>query len=194
MSGVVTIEPMRGRHVRAVRAIDELVYPNPWSVATWRTELAEPSRHHLVATASPGHDAAGDDGSAGATVVGHAGLLVVLDEVHVTTVAVHPEAQGRGIASRLLIDLLAEARIRGASAATLEVRATHRRTQRLYSRFGFRPVGVRPRYYSAPTDDAIVMWLERVGSHEVAERLAEIRSELDTAPSTVADPAVEDAS
>ena len=169
MSADLSIEPMAGRHVTAVRAIDELAYPNPWSVATWRNELASTDRHHVVAI----------DGQAGdRSVVGHAGLLFVLDEVHVTTVAVHPDAQGRGIASRMLVALLREARTRAIASATLEVRATHRRTQRLYTRFGFRPVGVRRSYYSRPTDDAVVMWLEELGSGTTGARLDRIASEL----------------
>lgn len=168
-SDPVRIVEMAGRHIPAVRAIDERAYPNPWSAATWRRELTDDTRHHVVAI---------DESSRPATVVGHAGLLFVLDEVHVTTVAVHPDAEGRGIATRMLLVLLAEARARGAAAATLEVRASHRRTQRLYGRFGFHPVGVRRGYYSAPSDDAIVMWLDELGSEAITERLVSIGGEV----------------
>jgi ribosomal-protein-alanine N-acetyltransferase len=170
VSADLSIEPMAGRHVGAVRAIDELTYPTPWSVATWRNELASADRHHVVAVAGDYRD--------GRAVVGHAGLLFVVDEVHVTTVAVHPDAQGRGIATRMLVVLLREARVRAATAATLEVRATDRRTQRLYGRFGFQPVGVRRSYYSKPVDDAVVMWLDELGSGAAAARLDRIAAEL----------------
>jgi ribosomal-protein-alanine N-acetyltransferase len=78
----------------------------------------------------------------------------------------------------MLLVLLAEARARGASAATLEVRASHRRTQRLYGRFGFHPVGIRRGYYHSPVDDAIVMWLDELGSDATTERLVSIGGEL----------------
>ncbi|MEM7140842.1 MAG: ribosomal protein S18-alanine N-acetyltransferase [Actinomycetota bacterium] len=159
------IEPMAPRHIDAAREIDVVAYPNPWSVTTWRNELASADRHHLVAI---------DD----ERLVGHAGLLFVLDEAHVTTVAVASANEGRGIATRMLIDLLTDARRHGSSAATLEVRSADRRPQRLYGRFGFRPVGVRKGYYSTPSDDGIVMWLNDLQHDEVGERIAAIATEL----------------
>ncbi len=157
----VRIEAMAPRDIDAVRSIDEVVYANPWSVATWRRELAGPDRLHLVAL----------DGDA---VVGHAGLLFVLDDVHVTTVATAPGREGEGIATALLVRLLEAALTHGATAATLEVRAADRRPQRLYGRFGFRPAGVRRNYYQNPTDDGIVMWLHDLDGDEVAAMLREL--------------------
>jgi [ribosomal protein S18]-alanine N-acetyltransferase len=160
------LDPMAGRHIDAVRVIDRSVYSNPWSAATWRNELASPDRIHLVAID-------------GVSLVGHAGLLFVLDEVHVTTVAVDPDRQGEGIASRLLVALLGEARLHGSQAATLEVRASQLRPQRLYARFGFRPVGSRRGYYSSPTDDAVVMWLHDLGGAEAARRIDGVAAALE---------------
>lgn len=152
---------MAGRDIDAVRAIDEVAYPNPWSVATWRKELAAADRFHLVAV----------DGE---RVVGHAGLLFVLDEAHVTTVATAADREGEGIATALLVRLLEAAREHGAASATLEVRAADRRPQRLYGRFGFRPAGVRRNYYHDPTDDGIVMWLHDLAGDDTTTRLREL--------------------
>jgi [ribosomal protein S18]-alanine N-acetyltransferase len=165
MTLALRIDPMAGRHINAVCDIDRSAYPNPWSAATWRKELAASDRVHLVAI---------DDEA----LVGHAGLLFVLDEAHVTTVAVDPGRQGEGIASRLLVALLGEARGHGSSAATLEVRAAHLRPQRLYGRFGFRPVGLRRAYYSAPVDDAVVMWLHDLCGVEAVARTDEVADHL----------------
>ena len=161
MTRSLRFEPMKPRDIDAVRAIDEVAYPNPWSVATWRKELAAADRLHLVAL---DHD----------EVVGHAGLLFVLDEVHVTTVATAATREGEGIATALLVRLLDAARQHGAGSATLEVRASDTRPQRLYGRFGFRPAGVRRGYYKDPADDGLVMWLHDLTSDEVAARLAEL--------------------
>ncbi|MDW3220797.1 MAG: ribosomal protein S18-alanine N-acetyltransferase [Acidimicrobiales bacterium] len=163
------IEPMRARHIDAVRAVDEAVYPNPWSVDTWRKELGGADRHHLVVI---------DDDR----LVAHAGLLFVLDEAHVTTVAVLPDRQSEGIATALLLALLTEARRHGSAAATLEVRAADERPQQLYARFGFRPVGARKGYYSDPDDDGIVMWLTDLQSDETASRFAGLTAALAPAP------------
>ena len=161
----VTIRPMRHQDVAAVRVIDTAVYSRPWSAALWRQELTDPQRHHLVATQE--HD-----------VIGHAGVLFMIDEAHVTTVAVDPASQGRGVATLLVLDLLDEARSRRLDAATLEVRSTDRRAQGIYTRLGFAPAGVRRSYYSDPVDDAVVMWLADLASDRVAHRLEPIRATL----------------
>lgn len=161
----VDIEPMTARHIDVVRAIDARCYSSPWGVATWRNELSESTRIHVVARR-------------GEEIIGHAGLLVVLDEIHVTTVAVHPDHQGEGFATRMVIHLLEHARKLGGATATLEVRSQARRTQRLYARFGFQPAGVRRNYYSAPVDDAIIMWLHDLQGPDTGERLGLIRGEL----------------
>ncbi|MEQ8842430.1 MAG: ribosomal protein S18-alanine N-acetyltransferase [Acidimicrobiales bacterium] len=154
---------MAPRDIDAVIAIDTVAYPNPWSAATWRKELAAAERLHMVALD-------------GARVVGHAGLLYVLDEVHITTVATAEDRASEGIATALLVRLLTAARDHGATAATLEVRSGSARPQRLYGRFGFRPAGVRRKYYQDPIDDGIVMWLHDLDSEDVARRLADLSS------------------
>jgi len=167
----LVIEKMAHRHIDSIRAIDRVCYSSPWSASTWRNELSESTRHHIV-------------GRINDTIVGHAGLLFVLEEVHVTTVAVQPDHQGVGIATRLVSELLDVAVGAGSEAATLEVRASARRTQGLYARFGFQPAGVRRRYYTDPVDDAVVMWLHELQSDELGLRLATVRAEIASPPST----------
>ena len=163
--GTLAVRRMRHPDIDAVRDIDKIVYSRPWSTATWRHELGDTRRHHLVATRAD-------------EIVGHAGVLFVADEAHVTTVAVTPPDQGRGVATLLVLDLLDETVTRGVESATLEVRAADRRTQRIYSRIGFAPAGIRKRYYSDPVDDAVIMWLSELGSARLAERLEPIRSAI----------------
>jgi ribosomal-protein-alanine N-acetyltransferase len=78
----------------------------------------------------------------------------------------------------LVLELLDEALARGVDEATLEVRASDRRAQRMYSRIGFAPAGIRRRYYTDPVDDAIVMWLSELSGARTAERHEPIRSAL----------------
>lgn len=166
------LEAMTGRHVTPVRAIDQVVYARPWSVATWQQELGGDDRHHIVALAPDG-----DSGSS--TLIGHAGLLFVGDEAHITTVATDPDTQSRGVATQMLLALFDEVIRRSIESVTLEVRAADRRAQLLYGRFGMAPAGVRPRYYTDPVDDAIVMWIHDVGGEAAVERRARIRSNLE---------------
>ena len=142
-----TIAPMRPRHLRQVAALEARVYPRPWSLAVFESELSQKrSRHYLVARA-------------GRRIVGYGGLMAVLDEAHITTVVVDPDHRRQGIAKRLVTELLAHARAIGAGAATLEVRVSNDAAQRLYRGFGFVPVGVRPAYYEDTGEGALIMWL-----------------------------------
>ncbi|MEM9467783.1 MAG: ribosomal protein S18-alanine N-acetyltransferase [Actinomycetota bacterium] len=166
MSGC-RVETMAGRHIDAVMAIDALSHSRQWSASMWRKELAAADRHHLVVVA--------DD-----QVVAHAGTLRQLDELHVTNVATHPDHRGRGHATRLLVELLRAGAESGATASTLEVRAADRATHRVYARFGFAPSGVRPGYYSSPTDDAVIMWLHDLASPAAQARIDEVATAFES--------------
>ena len=162
----VVITPMRRRHLRQVLRIDHAVYPRPWSLGLYLGELASvEGRSYLVARQ-------------GTQVVGYAGLVVIAGDAHVTTVAVAPARQHRGHATRLLLVLVREAMALGADRVTLEVRASNVEAQRLYSRFGFAPAGVRKAYYVDNREDAVIMWAIDVSSPEYGERLARIEASL----------------
>lgn len=166
----VIVAPMRRRHLRGVLAIEQLVYPRPWSPSLFVSELAQPeSRRYFVALSA---DAGGRVlWSPAKAVVGYAGVMVSVGEAHITTVATHPHHHRRKIASRLLVAVLREARERGAQAATLEVRVNNRGAQRLYGGFGFAPVGVRPGYYAETSEDALIMWAYDIHTDAFAELL-----------------------
>jgi ribosomal-protein-alanine N-acetyltransferase len=162
-AGGVTVEPMRRRHVGQVLMIERESYPKPWTTTVFHDELdqvASGHRHYVVA-------------KLGRSVVGYAGLMFVVDEAHVTNVAVHPDHRRGGIATRLLLALARKAIERGCVAWTLEVRASSTGAQALYRAFGFAPAGVRAKYYEN-TEDAIVMWCHDIQGAEYAERLARL--------------------
>jgi [ribosomal protein S18]-alanine N-acetyltransferase len=146
----VEITRMRRRHLRGIMAIERQVYPRPWSPSLFVSEMTSGrSRAYLVAVE-------------GRAVVGYGGLVSYGDEAHITTIAVDPEHQRRKIGTRLLYELIRRAQDMGAHAVSLEVRVTNWGAQRLYARFGFRPVGVRKGYYQETNEDAVVMWTEDV--------------------------------
>jgi ribosomal-protein-alanine N-acetyltransferase len=164
----IVVTPMRRRHLRQVLRIDHAVYPRPWTLGLYLGELATTEgRSYLVAR----------DGTA---VVGYAGLMVIVDDAHVTTVAVAPSHQHRGIGTRLLLVLLRDAIALGAERVTLEVRASNRGAQAPYSRFGFAPSGVRKGYYVDNREDAVIMWAIDVRSRAYAARLDRIEASLPT--------------
>jgi [ribosomal protein S18]-alanine N-acetyltransferase len=167
MAATVTLAPMRHWHLREVHSIDAKVYPRPWSLALWRQEIAMlDTRHYIVA----------EDGG---SVVGHAGIMYVMNEGHVTTVAVDPLWQGRGIATRLMSALCHHARTRKTSALTLEVRVSNERAIALYRRFGFAPAGVRKNYYSEINEDAMVMWAHDIDQPAFDARLRAIDDDIE---------------
>jgi ribosomal-protein-alanine N-acetyltransferase len=162
----VRIMPMRRRHLRSVIRIEEQVYPRPWSLAVFHGEInsRDGSRCYVVA-------------KVGATLVGYSGLLYQLDDGHVTNIAVDPVHHRHKIGSRLLLTLARQARLAGAKNLTLEVRVSNTGAQAMYQRFGFAPVGMRPKYYEG-VDDAIVMWVDGIDTSEYEERLAAIEAAL----------------
>jgi [ribosomal protein S18]-alanine N-acetyltransferase len=160
----VRLMAMRRRHLRSVLRIEAKVYPVPWSMSLFLSELAlRSTRAYYVAYV-------------GRQIVGYAGLMMTLDDGHVTTIAVDPAWHRHKIGTRLLLALAHEARRRGATSLTLEVRLGNKPAQNLYRRFGFRPVGVRKNYYAETKEDALVMWAEDVGGEEYAQLLEAIEA------------------
>jgi [ribosomal protein S18]-alanine N-acetyltransferase len=162
----IEVTRMRRRHLRGVMAIERQVYPRPWSPSLFVSEMgAGRTRHYLVALD-------------GRNVVGYGGLISYGDEAHVTTIAVDPGYQRLKIGTRLLYDLVVEARRMGAHAVSLEVRVTNWGAQRMYGRFGFRPVGVRKNYYQETNEDALVMWTDDIRTSDYDRLLQNLISEV----------------
>jgi ribosomal-protein-alanine N-acetyltransferase len=171
----VVVATMRVEDVPDVHAIERASFTTPWPDHAYRTEL-ETNRlaHYLVVRV-------------GDRLVGYAGMWLMVDEAHVTTFAIDPAWRRRRLGERLLIALLDLAIERRAGEATLEVRLSNLAARRLYEKFGFRPVGIRPRYYSDDNEDALIMTTERLDTPAMMERIARLREDLASAP----DPSLE---
>jgi ribosomal-protein-alanine N-acetyltransferase len=163
----------------AIQAIERAAFMAPWPANAYRTELeTNKLAHYLVVRV-------GDE------IAGFAGLWLMVDEAHVTTFAIAPAWRRNHLAERLLVAILDIALERRATEATLEVRLSNLPARRLYEKFGFRPVGIRPRYYSDNNEDALIMTTEPLHSPEMTARLAERRAALDgaTEPAKLVPPA-----
>jgi ribosomal-protein-alanine N-acetyltransferase len=160
------ITRMKRRHLKGVMAIEREVYPRPWSPSLFISEMSElHNRAYLVA-------------KIGKEVVGYGGVICYGDEAHVTTIAVSPEYHRRKIGTRVMYELLRSAIEMGARAVSLEVRMSNWGAQRMYERFGFRPVGVRKGYYQETGEDALVMWVDDVHGPDYGRRLEAIIAEV----------------
>jgi ribosomal-protein-alanine N-acetyltransferase len=157
---------MRRRHLRGVMSIERQVYARPWSPNLFAAEITDPAnRCYLVAKINK-------------DVVGYGGLICYGDEAHITNVAVDPMHQRHSIATRVLVELIAQAIEMGAGAISLEVRVTNWAAQRIYARFGFRPVGIRRNYYQEVSEDALIMWTDDVRTEGYRRRLDDIEAGL----------------
>ncbi len=156
------IRPMRLEDVPRVHEIDRLSFSLPWPERSYRFEIQE-NEH-----SSPWViDAIQPDGSA------HIAAMmvnwIIIDEVHIATIAVHPDYRRKKLAQRLLARGLLAAYALGARTAFLEVRRGNLAAQAMYAAFGFDSVGVRPRYYQDNHEDAILMTLAQIDPQRMQE-------------------------
>jgi len=174
------IAPMRVDDLPAVHAIERASFDSPWPADAYRSEL-ETNRlaQYLVV-------------QAGEAIVAFAGMWLMVDEAHIITFAVDPLWRRQRIGERLLLALLDLAIDAGAHEATLEVRLSNLAARRLYEKFGFRPVGLRPCYYSDNGEDALIMTTDQLRDPPMRERIGRLRAAVDAAPAPV-DPETEPA-
>jgi len=156
------VEPMTLADIPAVHRIERASFPVPWPDYAFSQEIqANRLAHYLVVRA-------------GGESVAYGGMWLMVDEAHITTFAVLPAWRRRGVGARLLLVLMDLALDLGARVATLEVRISNHPARALYSRFGFRPVGIRPRYYSDNGEDALIMTTEPLATPDMTRRLAQL--------------------
>lgn len=141
----VVVRPAERRDVHDIRAIDAQVYPRPWSEKMTIEQVIGTGRVHLVIEENH-------------RVIGHGGVIVLAGEAHISTIAIAPVHQRRGLGAVLLGHLFAAAEANGCDSITLEVRASNEAAIGLYERYGMVSSGLRPRYYADNDEDAIIMW------------------------------------
>jgi ribosomal-protein-alanine N-acetyltransferase len=164
---VLRIRPMTVADLPSVQLIERVSFTTPWPPQAYGQEL-ETNRlaHYLVALL-------GDE------LVAYGGVWLMVDEAHITTFAIHPAWRRQRIGERLLLAFLDLAVDHGAHEATLEVRLSNLAARRLYEKYGFRPVGLRPRYYSDDNEDALIMTTEPLADPRMRQRIERLRAALD---------------
>ena len=141
---------MRLKDIDTVAEIEEATFARPWSRVSFRQEVTRNAvARYLVAE---------EDGQ----ILGYAGAWIIMDESHITNIAVREDARGRGLGKRLTKELLQILSNLGACYTTLEVRVSNVRAQNLYKSLGFVSVGKRKRYYEDNNEDAYLMVCERL--------------------------------
>ncbi len=136
-------------HLDQMLQIDQICFGGHWSIDTYRRELASDNGHFVGAFV---------DAQLDSQLIGMGCFWAILDEAHITLLAIHPDYRGQGWGQDLLIGLFAQAVAIGMNYGTLEVRASNEVAVGLYEKMGFVIAGVRKKYYQDPAEDALVMW------------------------------------
>ena len=145
MENNIIIRPMTIDDVDEVYIVEEDCFVDPWSKDSIRKELKNDLARYLVAEI--------DD-----KIVGYVGVWFVVDEGHITNVAVHSDYRGKKIGDRLVKEMVELCKENNLVAMTLEVRTSNTVAQNLYRKYGFKMGGIRKEYYSDNKEDAIIMW------------------------------------
>lgn len=152
----LVIRRMSATDLDEVMEIESASFTSPWSPASFMHELLQnPRAFYLVA-------------ARGGRVVGYAGMWLIIDEGHITNIAVHPDHRRTGVAKSLIASLAEAGCSQGIKRYTLEVRVSNTPAQTLYRRIGFKPSGIRKGYYLDNHEDALIMWWDPAES-EVLE-------------------------
>lgn len=129
-----------------IMAIEAHSFTTPWSRRAFETELLENTFAIYMVLEREGR------------VVGYGGMWIILDEAHITNVAIHPEFRGAHLGEKMMRGLVERARALGSMRMTLEVRRSNMVAQNLYNKLGFIHLGVRRGYYTDTREDAFIMW------------------------------------
>ena len=131
----------------AVASLEAASFINPWTREMLARELSQNELARVYVVRMPGE-----------RVAAFCACWIIVDELHINTIAVREDLRRRGLATALMHHVLDDAQHQGASRATLEVRRSNEAAQRLYEALGFRLAGVRPGYYTQPDEDALILW------------------------------------
>jgi ribosomal-protein-alanine N-acetyltransferase len=164
--GRLEIAPMAANDITPVLRIEDRSFPSTWPANAFQNEINDNKLAFYYVGRLDGR------------IVAYGGIWVILEDSHVTTIAVDPEERGKKLGEEMLIHLLDDAIARGASWITLEVRESNEVAQKLYRKYGFTTVSTRRGYYSDNNENALVMWAGNLKGALYQNRLAVLKSQL----------------
>jgi ribosomal-protein-alanine N-acetyltransferase len=198
------VERMTMADIPRIVEVERLAYTTPWPPSAYRKELEENQHAYYIVVRDTSlqtiHEAEPvtqpavprrpfplsllhgrtptPANSHLASIIGFAGLWLMLDEAHITTIATHPDYRGRGLGELLLCSMTKIAYDIGAQRITLEVRVSNTVAQNLYRKYGFMVVGTRRRYYSDNNEDAYIMTTENINSQSYRAHYSHLQTIL----------------
>lgn len=147
------LRPMREEDIAQIVEIEKQSFPTPWSSYAFNCELADNNfAHYLIVTTAEKPE----------QVLGYGGMWIIIDEVHITNIAIASAYRGRKLGEFLMRGMVTLALQKGAVRMTLEVRPSNNTALGLYTKMGFKTAGIRPGYYIDTNEDALIMWKELI--------------------------------
>ena len=150
MKTEMIVRPMTVEDLDGVMSVEFDSFLTPWSRTAFEEELTQNRLARYIVAAEDGN------------IVGYAGTWLVINEAHVTNVAVSGQHRRKGIGRLLMEKLMELARDSGMDSMTLEVRVTNAAARHLYQQMGFVEAGIRKNYYSETKEDALILWCEKL--------------------------------
>jgi [ribosomal protein S18]-alanine N-acetyltransferase len=199
------IDRMTLSDVPRVIEIERLAYPSTWPPSAYRKELQDNRWAHYIVLRDkkiaeeratvpaqeyekprrifplsllPGRSTLTAPTPDLASIIGFAGLWLMVDEAHITTIAMHPRYRRLGLGEFMLMGLVEIAYSIHAKWVTLEVRVSNHSAQNLYRKYGFREAGLRHRYYSDNHEDALIMWTDEINSPDYKQKFQDLKMAL----------------
>jgi len=199
------IDRMMISDVPRVIEIERLAYPSTWPPSAYRKELQDNRWAHYIVLRDkkiveehmaigvqepekprrffplsllPGRTSATATAPELSSIIGFAGLWLMVDEAHITTIAMHPDFRHKGLGEFMLVNLIDIAYNIGANWVTLEVRVSNYTAQNLYRKYGFREKGLRQKYYSDNQEDALIMWTDEINSPGYKQQFQRLKAAL----------------
>jgi [ribosomal protein S18]-alanine N-acetyltransferase len=162
---VLQLQPLEAPQLEAVVDLDRRCLGGMWTIDGYRREMDSPNSDLLILQSE-------------FQIIGVGCVWSILEEAHITLLAIDPQFQRQGLGLALLHSLLGAARQRGLEWATLEVRVSNTGAIALYERLGFEPVGERKRYYQNPEENALILWQKGLQRDEFGRQWVEWRKEI----------------
>jgi ribosomal-protein-alanine N-acetyltransferase len=163
----LTIDKMNLQDLSQVTEIEKQLFNPPWSYETFLSEVESESRCCLVVRCADG-------------IIGYAICAILYDEAHILSIGVAKKYQKLSIATLLMVEIMDYAISNAVVKVILEVRVSNDKAKGLYEKFGFAPVGIRKKYYTQPSEDAIVYLLDSLHEAQYLIRLDKIRQSLES--------------
>ena len=161
MQLILELKPLTNDDLSSVLEIDKACFGGLWTLSGYQREIDSPNSDLIgIFSTLPK-----------VNLLGIGCFWSILEEAHITLVAVHPQYQRQGFGQVLVYSLLVSAMRRGLERATLEVRASNQTAISLYQKFGFKTAGRRRRYYQDNDEDALILWLSGLQSPQIQENL-----------------------